>query len=189
MWLTNLTADLKRQADDTILILTRQRVHSAAAACRATYDVDSRYFEYLITCDEDIEIFIHSAIQIQDNISTNGIYDDLFLVRDRRMSRRLAPRICGQINKSRVGLDNAILRVWTDYERHRGSDWKSLPAPNERWLASNLSVHSQSTIHYNLLDGTLLIDGKPLGRLPSSIIRHRTYIRLLGRVSAHSGRH
>ncbi|KAH0579582.1 hypothetical protein H2248_002433 [Termitomyces sp. 'cryptogamus'] len=184
MWVTSLTDHLKCPANEAISILTRQRVYSAATACRATYDVDSRHFEHLITCDEDVTIFIQCAILMQDNMSADSVLE-LFLARDRRISRRLAPIIWDKINNSRAGLDDAILRIWKDYRRHCGSDWKSLPAPNERWLISDLSVNAKSTIHYkmihyNLFNGTLLIDGKPLGRLPSSITGHPTYVRLLG---------
>ncbi len=37
-------------------------------------------------------------------------------------------------------------------------------------------------IHYNILSGQLLIDGKPLGKLPQEIIEHPTYADILGTV-------
>ncbi|KAG6871793.1 hypothetical protein C0995_016566, partial [Termitomyces sp. Mi166 len=63
MWMTNLTGDLRRMSNETISTLTRERVYSAAATCRATYDVDARYFKHVITCDDDVNIFIQCAVE------------------------------------------------------------------------------------------------------------------------------
>jgi hypothetical protein len=38
-------------------------------------------------------------------------------------------------------------------------------------------------VHYDLLTGQLLINGKPLGRLPQKIVEHPTYASVLGTVS------
>jgi hypothetical protein len=40
-----------------------------------------------------------------------------------------------------------------------------------------------SSDYYNLLDGLVLIDGSPLGRLPESFTSHQTYHRSFGNVS------
>ncbi|KAG6815622.1 hypothetical protein H0H93_009322, partial [Arthromyces matolae] len=182
-WVQKLIVDLKCTENEDHCTLLRQRLSSAAAACRATYDVDSRYSGLSIKCDEDINIFIQCAIQIKDNTSEGAKASDLrlFLRRDVRMAQNLINIIWENVRARRAGLDQAILSIWSSYQE--GSDWKPLPTPNERWLISSISDQStniQSTVHYNLLDGTLLIDGKPLGRLPASIVQHSTYVRLLG---------
>jgi hypothetical protein len=38
-------------------------------------------------------------------------------------------------------------------------------------------------VHYNILDGSLLVNGAPLSRLPRSYELHENYRRLLGEVS------
>ncbi|KAG6819108.1 hypothetical protein H0H93_015384, partial [Arthromyces matolae] len=182
-WVQRLIVDLKHTDNEDHSTLLRQRLSSAAAGCRATYDVDSLYLGLLIDCDEDINIFIQCAIQIKDNTAEGAKASDfkLFLRRDARMAQNLITTIWERIRARRVGLDKAIVSIWSGY--HKGSDWKPLPTPNERWLVSSISdvtTNIQSTVHYNLLDGTLLIDGKPLGRLPASILQHSTYVRLLG---------
>ena len=37
-------------------------------------------------------------------------------------------------------------------------------------------------VHFNLLDGSLLVNGKPLGRLPNEIQRHPLYNLIFGEV-------
>jgi hypothetical protein len=39
-------------------------------------------------------------------------------------------------------------------------------------------------VAYNLLDGLVLVDGAPLGRLPDHFTSHATYARIFGNVSA-----
>jgi hypothetical protein len=41
-------------------------------------------------------------------------------------------------------------------------------------------------VQFNLIDGRLLINGKPLGRLPPNIVSHPIYARVLGRVSTNN---
>ncbi|KAG6811341.1 hypothetical protein H0H92_007886 [Tricholoma furcatifolium] len=187
-WVLRLLEDLKHADSDapSTLDLLRQHICLAAATCRATYDVDPRHFDSLIAGDNDVHKLIHCAIQIQDNQPREKKPTELnlFLARDRKLSFVLEPIIQKRIEASRGGIDAAILAVWSDYKE--GSPWKHLTIPNERWFTSiiiDASTLTQSVVHYNLTDGTLLIDGKPLGRLPSSIVGHPTYKRILGKVS------
>ncbi|KAJ8586507.1 hypothetical protein M405DRAFT_689230, partial [Rhizopogon salebrosus TDB-379] len=74
------------------------------------------------------------------------------------------------------GLDYAVVKIWGSYRR--GTPWRALPAPNSRWLVSHTSPSSSQlpqAVHFNLVSGCLLVDGKQLGRLPSTIMQHPTY--------------
>ncbi|KAG6898073.1 hypothetical protein C0995_009984 [Termitomyces sp. Mi166 len=183
-WVRSLVHDLERSNEDTSLNLMRQRVCLAAATCQATYDADLGYFSHLVSSDGDVDVYIQCAIHVQANAPPVDlpVELDFFLSRNRRMSQKIAPTIWDRIQASRAGIDNSILAIWSDYRP--GSDWKQLPAPNNHWLTSTtpdtVSTATRSRVHYNLLDGSLMIDGQPLGRLPSSITHHSTYIRLLG---------
>ncbi|KAG6915979.1 hypothetical protein DXG01_009031 [Tephrocybe rancida] len=181
-WVVRLSQGSKPTNDEALSALMRQRMCMAAATCRTTYDVDPPYLGRLMDLDEDISVCVQCAIHIQNNTPPGGVPFELGLIlaRDRRLSQRLAPALWARIEANRTGFDNSVLAIWSDYQR--GSDWKQLNTPNERWLTSTISdvpTNSNATIHYNLVDGTLLINGKPLGRLPSSIVSHPTYVRLL----------
>jgi hypothetical protein len=63
------------------------------------------------------------------------------------------------------------------------SSWHALPRPNSRWISC--ITEAKREIHYDLLTGQLLIDGKQLGRLPREIVEHPTYACILGTVSGH----
>jgi hypothetical protein len=46
---------------------------------------------------------------------------------------------------------------------------------------------AQGALGYDLLTGKLLINGKPLGKLPQEIVEHPTYTSVLGTVSDQTG--
>jgi hypothetical protein len=45
-------------------------------------------------------------------------------------------------------------------------------------------TEGKQEVHYDLLSGQLLVNGKPLRRLPREIVEHPTYASILGAVSA-----
>lgn len=91
----------------------------------------------------------------------------------------LRKRILGVCN----GLDRTIGRLWAGYVP--GSPWTTLEIPSERWLVTEISNEggpSSMLVHYNLLEGSLLVNGSPLTRLPRSYESHPTFRRLFGEV-------
>ena len=77
--------------------------------------------------------------------------------------------------------DHAISSFWPGYRRSTSSQWRAFPRSQSRWITC--VAEGRQKILYNLLTGQLLIDGKPLGKLPQEIIEHPTYADLLGAVS------
>ena len=80
-------------------------------------------------------------------------------------------------------LHDTVHRIWSGY-RSNGV-WSALPAPDERWVVTTTQsekAYSPMTVHYNILDGSLLVNGLSLTRLPRSYQLHATYRRLFGDV-------
>jgi hypothetical protein len=108
------------------------------------------------------------------------------LARDRRLSHSLEPTLSKRIKDNRAGLDQAISSLWSAF--YVGTKWRHHSSPNDRWLCCETQSRQGSAaqrVDLNLLDGCLLIDGKPLGRLPQEITSHPTYARIFGRVCHH----
>ena len=106
------------------------------------------------------------------------------LHRDRRLSHVLELTVEKLIRADQCGLDTAIVSVWSGYSPGDGG-WKTLPTPNSQWLMSltaPLPGQTGQEVHYNILDGELLVGGKPLGRLPREIVGHPTYRRIFNQV-------
>ena len=168
-----------------------ERMLEMALTCYGTFDVDSHHLPALLERDEDIAVVTECSIIVHDRCPVVG--DNLctplriLLQRYRRLSCVLEPFLSKRILEFRNGLDITIGRLWAGYVS--GSPWSALEMPSERWLVTETSSkcgRSSMMVHYNLLDGSLLVDGSPLTRLPRSYESHSTFQRLFGEVSYYS---
>ncbi|KAF8439863.1 hypothetical protein L210DRAFT_3540646 [Boletus edulis BED1] len=183
-WVMDLSEKLAGARGDEEL---RGLLRDTAAICRSTFDFDPTTIRAVLCCAEDVEILLSSAIFIHDNtpgnVSSLSAHSRLLLDRDRRLSLTLESAL-NDIIRTPVGdqgIDRAIRSVWPLYRP--GSKWKPPHTPNSSWFscatASTTSQCSQ-VVSFHLLDGSLLVDGKPLGRLPDAIVRHPLYNLIFG---------
>ncbi|KAF8557183.1 hypothetical protein OG21DRAFT_1601805 [Imleria badia] len=174
----------------------RKLLTDMAATCRSTFDVDPAIFHKLLYSAEDVDALISCAIFIRANSSVDlelnpnsslaGVseYSRLLRERDRRLSLALEGVLRDVIlaDASNRGIDLAVRNVWSGY-RPGPQSWQPSPHPNPHWLtcetAATGSRHSQ-LVHFNLLDGTLLVDGKPINGLPPEIRKQALYRRIFG---------
>ncbi|KAL3458122.1 hypothetical protein BJX64DRAFT_292482 [Aspergillus heterothallicus] len=79
------------------------------------------------------------------------------------------------LNKN-SGLCNAIRATWAAYRT--GSSWSYSPGGGNYWLVTKTGSQSPKyaglTVHVNLLTGELLVDGRPLARLPREYEHHKS---------------
>ncbi|KJA23151.1 hypothetical protein HYPSUDRAFT_138178 [Hypholoma sublateritium FD-334 SS-4] len=164
------------------------RACEIAAICRATFDVDpGNHLSALLSSSSDVAILVECSIVIHDYTppsSTLSLNLQKLLRRDCRLAHFLESRLATLIRTNRSGLDAAIASVWPTYQPGDRDQWRHLPEPNARWVMSFTNPERNQCsrqVHYNLLSGRLLIDGKPLGRLPNQMLAHSTYQRIFGR--------
>jgi hypothetical protein len=162
------------------------RIRDMAITCRSTFDVDGDVS--LLLTSNDIKVYACCAIMIYDNtpsqLSELSQHSKLLLERDKRCCHALEAVVRQYAELHREGLDCAVAEVWGSYRP--GTPWRALPAPNSRWLMSHTTrsyTQLPQVVHFNLVSGCLLVDGKQLGRLPSTIGQHSTYRSMFGAVS------
>jgi len=105
------------------------------------------------------------------------------LQRFMRLSHHLEPSIRERILADSQGIDRTVRQLWAGYRP--GSRWVALKTPSQRWLATKTTSeedYSSLSVHYNTLDGSLLVNSTPLTRLPRVYELHTTYSRLFGEV-------
>ena len=163
------------------------RTLEMALTCYGTFDVDLHHLPALLESDESIAVVTECSIVVHDRCPP--VEENLCmpirtqLQRYRRLSCVLEPILRKRILEVRKGLDITIGRLWMGYVA--GSPWSALEMPSERWLVTETSSEcglSSMMVHYNLLDGTLLVNGSLLTRLPRSYESHSTFQRLFGEV-------
>ena len=186
-WVHELLVGLLKTPGDEGL---REVLRDTAAICRSTFDVDPVIIPKVLHSTEDIEVLLSSAIIIHDHtphdISHLSAYSRLLLDRDHRLSLALEDvvRSIIQADFHNQGINLAIRRIWPGYRP--GSKWRSLEVPNSRWFSCTTAPRGQQrpqVVHFNILDGSLLINGKPIGAwLPNEFVRHPLYKLIFGDV-------
>ncbi|KAJ7160687.1 hypothetical protein C8R43DRAFT_343093 [Mycena crocata] len=184
-WMRILVSRLHNLTDEMVTDF-QNRILTVAAICRATYDVDEVHFRHVLSSEEDVSFFLECSIVIHDNslrrdADLNGPLRTL-LLKDRRLSHSIEPFLKARIEHDRCGLDNAIQIEWPGYRP--GGPWMFSARENQCWVRSSTAMVAGAdpqVVDINIRDGTFLVDGKPLGRLPREIVLHETYIRLFGK--------
>ncbi|KAH9980609.1 hypothetical protein BJV74DRAFT_798017 [Russula compacta] len=135
----------------------------------------------ILTTDEDFSIAMQCAVIAHNNTppsvtNESTAYLTRLLSRHRRLLHDLEP-IFGQ--SSHPGAyDDALTNLWPGHHPRISPSWNALAEPNSRWISCE--VEGGQEVHHDLLTGQLLIDGKPLGRLPREMMEHPTYASVLG---------
>uniref|UniRef100_A0A0W0G780 ubiquitinyl hydrolase 1 n=1 Tax=Moniliophthora roreri TaxID=221103 RepID=A0A0W0G780_MONRR len=203
-WLDQLEEKLQDASEESVKPF-QDKVCEMAAVCRSTFDVDDvdedgtgdGYLPNLLSIAEDICIFACCGILVHDNTPTDlestksGVSPDFkrLLRRDQRLAHtvelRLRSLICtrGASNPGRQGLDEAITHIWAAY-RPGEQGWTSMKDSNDRWVrcltAAAGGAGPVQLVNLDLLRGRLLVNGKPLSRLPPEIVKHEVYMRIFG---------
>ena len=186
-WTHDLVEILHQSSDDEQIAKVRRRIFRAAILCKMTYGVDRKYVSNVMKTVEDIRCWVVCSVRLQGNIpaETSTLPEELqrLLLRDKRLSHFLHEEVQRLIiDEGNAGLSLAIEQILPGFESPT-TRWTSLPSPRNRWIHVNTPaslVRVSQDIHYNVLEGELIIDGMPLGRLPVEYLRNDVYKRTFG---------
>ncbi|RYP01100.1 hypothetical protein DL764_006299 [Monosporascus ibericus] len=160
------------------------RILGIALICARTFDVEPVHFGSILSVDEAGSCFIEASIIINNHILKKSPLPPLMLISLqswRRLSYQALPSVSAKINNSRHVLDKAITTFWAAYTP--GTPWSPMEQDRDHILKSQSATTTESNglpVSFNLLDGSLLVDGRPLSRLPKEFQDHPTYARLFG---------
>lgn len=183
-WIRMLRREICNAIDiDTAQKRSRESLH-AALLCRKTFMLE-------VACSQQglehaaFACFLECAFTIKDNLSLSdlGYLTKMpaalrrLYVSDLKLVQSLETQIKWSVRHVQSAVDEAINSVWMDADSAAGrlfSTWTILPVPNDNW-ATALSLSGEGileqTIHFNMVEGTLFIDGQLLGRLPEDFSR------------------
>ncbi|RAK76570.1 uncharacterized protein BO72DRAFT_497067 [Aspergillus fijiensis CBS 313.89] len=158
-----------------------------ALMCVGTFDCENSHLERMLRNERDASVFIQCSMIIHDRKSLlDGVSScllPLFYYRWQNIAFR-GHRILANntVQGCSNALDRAIQRTWAAYRP--GSPWTAAPSGSLGCLNTQMMVERGSNsgvvVNINLLTGQLLINGRPLARLPSGFERHDTYRSLFG---------
>ncbi|KAF4631564.1 hypothetical protein G7Y89_g6567 [Cudoniella acicularis] len=189
-WISHLRDEVRNAVEADAAERAARYGFWAALLCRRTFttfvDSDSNVNA------EDLCSFVQASVALQENLVIDLAKLPLnlknMLARDMKMAYWIQRLIKNSIKSNPDSLGAAINKTWSDSDNSTGrtySRWQFLSSPNKRWVVSvitstaNKFIVSQ-VVHYNFVEGHLLVDGKPLGRLPLDIRESENVKELFG---------
>ena len=165
----------------------------AALLCRKTFNLEAADPNKLLEADM-LAVFLECSFTLKDNLPANeaGFIGKMpaFLgklyVSDLRLVHRLKPQLRSAIISLKNAVSQAVNSVWADAEGQSTrvfTPWTVLSDPYDGWVtAQSISIDGllEQNVSFDILDGTLLIDGQPLGRLPDDYTKQEFFHRIFG---------
>ncbi|KAK8175389.1 hypothetical protein IWX90DRAFT_469628 [Phyllosticta citrichinensis] len=166
----------------------------AALLCRRTYatliDESGQPGSFQ---PQAVQYFVEASIALQDNLlsdpATLPVPLKQAVVRDFRMRFLMKRLVRKSIECNPSSLTSAINTVWpepTGGQPRKYSSPQYLSGQHHGWVVFQVDGYSgerQQTVHYEMNEGHLLIDQKPLGRLPAELRESSILEELFGKQS------
>ncbi|KAH8801966.1 hypothetical protein DL96DRAFT_1475929 [Flagelloscypha sp. PMI_526] len=198
-WMSGRFSQLQRGAIPPNRIeFHRRRVYEIALACRQTFDVGDELFTHICPTSSELHIllFTHLVIHLVSRTSSefsdegsNGTADTILRARDHRLIHKWEDYVRRQCVQDPTAINVAIRSLWPHLETTT-QRWSSMTTPNARWIWSTCPARGNvpaRLIHFNLLTGQILVDGRSLGALPVEIVQSKPYQTLLANKILHVG--
>ena len=189
-WVEDIGLLLEKATEQSHINDLQQRLLKTAMLCRMTYEADPQYTKQVMGSQYDIDCWVLCSLVIQDNMPGSNLRSPPQLHRLLLRDQKLAYTLLGTVRRLATknawgdnGLDLAIRRTWSNFDNESSKRWVSLPAPSDRWLESRTAAahnHQSQTVLYNMLEGDLLVDGRPLSKLPKDYTNNPAYQRIFG---------
>jgi hypothetical protein len=162
---------------------SRDMICELATACKTTYEVPFKDLEDILTQPNNLRILVESNVTLfesrPEDLETVPNSSRILYGRDDRLSHRLAEHIVTSVRADRSGFDEALSSIWTEY-----SPGPDAPDVQGCWLRTHTGSQTSGPqeVRYGLLSGQLLVNGRPLGQLPTTYTTHAFYLRIFGNV-------
>ncbi|KAL8989104.1 MAG: hypothetical protein Q9177_001935 [Variospora cf. flavescens] len=185
-WMLGLVDALRLTTNANRVQNIRRNLLRVALLCKLTFDTDAEYISEVLTSPEDLSVWAFSSMIVHDNSpgAKSALPADVRrLLCDRKLSHAYHKHLLSLLTTTtNAGLDQAVLTAWSSFNSH-DDWWKYHRAPGDRWLCKTTRsglLGASQTVYYNMLDGKLLVDGRPLGTLPKDYTTQELFVRLFG---------
>ena len=165
----------------------------AALLCRKTYILEAATPDEPFQ-DDALTTYLECSFILRDNLPLKdagsigklpAFYRKLY-ISDLKLVNRLESRLRRAIEDSNSAVNEAVNSLWADAKGQSPrvfSSWAFLPEPHNRWVtAQSIRVDGlrEQSVFFDILDGTLLIDGQALGRLPDQYTKQVFFHQFFG---------
>ncbi|PSN61496.1 hypothetical protein BS50DRAFT_578491 [Corynespora cassiicola Philippines] len=178
-WISSLRTDVRSATETSLAEISAKYAFWAALLCRRTFCNFAESGQEISS--NDLSKFVLASLALQENFLVDltklpPILKSM-LIRDTKMAYSIHSHLIRSIKASPQSIGTAINESWSESENPGGrifTVWQNLSSPDDRWIVSTMTMSKKTSanlqvVHYNFIEGHLLIDGKPLGRLPRDI--------------------
>ncbi|KAK3317279.1 hypothetical protein B0T19DRAFT_389380 [Cercophora scortea] len=159
------------------------RLLIVALICLVTFDIGPDFLHSVLGSSEELAIFVEASVLARDHSPAFDYVDravsTLLLYRWHRVlyesEETVKKEVLCNMNK---GIDTAIGRFWAGYIPS-SSRWCARDNQQRHILESTVG-ESGLNVTFNILTGLLMVDGRPLSKLPQEFRTHATFIQLFG---------
>ena len=185
-WVSLLKDKAQKETSDDCRTDLLSKAVEIALICVDSFNIDEIHLKRTLCYPKEASVLLQCSIIIHEgNYTISNASDSMIRILHRRwkvLSYRSYPIMAEQILEYRSeSLDDAIKKSWAAY--HAGDGWEAVSTQADHWLVSETSRQGDSDslrVHFNLMNGELLVNGHPLDRLPLIYERHPTYRVLFG---------
>ncbi|KAL5612882.1 hypothetical protein BROUX41_004040 [Berkeleyomyces rouxiae] len=177
-WIKMLQEKLSTVDHDVYLT---KRLRHSILACAASFYVSSPLLEPMLRNSDDLGDFLEVAILNHELSATHTSQTTAEAVAHFRWQKtcyRAFPVVQRQnIHERNSALSEAVSRVWSGFKS--SNSWTFQHKPFHSWAVCHVSSDGKKDdldeVRLNLLTGELLINGRPMRRLPENIQAHPGY--------------
>lgn len=176
-WISVLRLEVQAATDPETFQRCSRYSLLATLLCRRTFAMrveDDQTLEPAL-----LQCFIECSITFQHNLPADPSSLPLLwrnaLVRDLKMVFRMRHLLRRSLNANPIILPLAIASAWPGLDEgsmKSALQFEFLPAPNDWWVQIIINVSKQTmqqTVQLHLLEGHLLVNGQPIGKLPAQL--------------------
>ncbi|KAL9108155.1 MAG: hypothetical protein Q9227_007009 [Pyrenula ochraceoflavens] len=177
-WMRDLAYSRHKSSSEALRRTRGLGTLDAALICYETFDVELCELEVLFSRPFNLTAAIECAIHIHDRSPVDKSQLPLptqhLLEGWHRIAVAIEKPLRDAILTTPATIDSAIQSIWDGY---RPAAWTY----SNGWLVSQaVEEIAERDVHFDMLTGSLMINGDPLTRLPAEYEAHDTYRRLLG---------
>lgn len=148
-----------------------------AMICTSTFDVHETQMPAMVNSTAGVSALVQSSIVVQQGIhAIERENQSLSLLLSRH--QRTLHRIYKLLLRHQNGIDDAVGKSWSAYIPSRDG-WAMVSDIADNWFTTRTAAGLE--VHYNSLDGELLVNGLPLDQPPKQYREQKLYSTLFGR--------
>lgn len=184
VWINKLQTNAQTAIDDGQRSFFSSRACEIALVAIATFETEPTLLETVLSSTQAASVFLRCSMTVQEykdaTTSEHPCLHQSQLEAWRHLMYRAFPILKSKCCTSSC-LDDAISGYWSAFRP--GANWQPYKlSKGEHWLSTEtqpLATSTPITAHFNLLTSEFLINGLPVGKLPSEFTSTASYQQLL----------